>query len=219
MSVKKVSAYMDEVHGVKVSPSVILRMERQTAVLFDPSCREPKGQLRQDPVLRADETGFRIGGHNGGLWTFRHPNAVVYRIANRRGTDVVDEMIGGYRGRLIRDRWRPYDSLTYATHQLDALHGNRWLEQGEIKHRLERRPLLREGEAKLTKAGHPPEEFLRFNDGVRRILRNAILRSPAHPESPGRVRRKVAKAAHRGRTRLLREPWRDSDARRLSETH
>ncbi len=218
LSAQKTSAFREEAHGVAVSPSVILRMERHTAELFDPTYRELKARLLQVPVLGADETGFRIGGDNGWLWTFTHPNAVVYRIANSRGTDVVDEMIGGYQGTIIRDGWRPYDSLTSATHQLDALHINRWLEQGEVKHRLEPRPLLREVEAKLTSAGHPPEEFLQFADGVRRILRGTILWSDSHPEAPGRVRRKVARSAYRSMTRLLREPWRDADARRISET-
>jgi transposase len=66
-------------------------------------------------------------------------------------------------------------------------------------------------------AGRPPEEFLRFADGVRRIARGAILWSEGHPDAPGRVRRRVERSARRALTRLLNEPWHDPDAVRIAK--
>jgi len=117
----------------------------------------------------------------------------------------------------VQDGWKPYDTLVGAGHQLDLLHVNRWLEQAEMRHRVQPRPLLREDEAKLDSAGRPPEEFLRFTDGVRRILRETVLWADAHSEASSRVRRRVARAAHRAMVRLTKEDWRDLEAARISK--
>ncbi len=148
---------------------------------------------------------------------FSHLKAVVYRIAPSRGQDVVREMLEGYEGTLVRDAWDPYDCLTTAKHQLDLLHVNRWLERAEWIHRVEPRPLLKPVEAKLMSAGHPPDEFLRFANGVRRILRGVIHWSEGHPDASPRLRRRVEGSARRSLTRLLNEPWKDSDAVRIAK--
>lgn len=66
-------------------------------------------------------------------------------------------------------------------------------------------------------AGRRHEEFLRFADGVRRILRGVILWSEGHPDGSSRLRRRVERSARRSLTRLLNEPWRDSDAVRIAK--
>lgn len=217
LSVAKIAAYLEDAHGVPISPAGVLRMERHTAELSDTTYRKLKEEVRQVPVVGADETGFRIGGANGELWAFTHPNAVVYRIADTRGHTIVDEVLGGFRGTIVRDGWKPYDTLVDAGHQLDLLHVNRWLEQAEVLHRVRPRPLLREVEAELDSAGRPPEGFLRFPDGVRRILREAVLWADAHPEASPRIRRRVARAEYRGVVRHVREGWRDPEAVRIAK--
>jgi transposase len=66
-------------------------------------------------------------------------------------------------------------------------------------------------------AGRPHEEFLRFADGVRRILRGVILWSEGHPDAAPRLRRRVEWSARRVLTRLLNEPWKDKDAARIAK--
>lgn len=217
LSVTKIVDCLREGHGVRVSPAAVLKMEGWAAETLDPLYEALKRQLRAAPVIHGDETSFRIGGENGWMWVFSHLRAVVYRIAPSRAQDVVREMLEGYAGTIVRDAWDPYDCLTTAGHQLDLLHVNRWLERAEYLHRVEPRPLLKEAEAKLMSAGRPPEEFLRFADGVRRIARGVIVWSEGHPDAPGRVRRRVERSARRALTRLLNEPWKDSDAVRIAK--
>ncbi len=217
LSVPKIVDCLREGHGVVVSPAVVLKIERHAAEALGPLYEGLKEQVRTVPVVHGDETSFRIGGQNGWMWVFSHLKAVVYRIAPSRGQDVVREMLEGYEGTIVRDAWDPYDCLTTAKHQLDLLHVNRWLERAEWTHRVEPRPLLREVEPKLMSAGRPHEEFLRFADGVRRILRGVIHWSEANPEAPPRLRRRVERSARRVLTRLLNEPWRDADAIRIAK--
>lgn len=218
LSVDKIALYMEDAHGVALSPVTILRIERYAAELFDPTYRTLKDEVRRVPVVSADETGFRIRGQNGWLRAFTHPRAVVYRIAETRGQSVVREVLEGFRGTVVWDGWLPYDILNLANHQLDLLHVNRWLEQAEVRHRVEPRPLLLKAPPVFTSAGRPSEEFLRFVDGVRRVLRGAVVWADAHPEAPKGVRRKVAKAYYRSLLRLVNEPWHDEDAARIAQT-
>jgi transposase len=217
LSVPKIVDCLREGHGVEVSPAAVLKMERSAAEALGPLYEGLKEQVRTVPVVHGDETSFRVGGQNGWMWVFSHLKAVVYRIAPSRGQDVVREMLEGYEGTIVRDAWDPYDCLTTAKHQLDLLHANRWLERAEWIHRVEPRPLLKPVEAKLMSAGRPPDEFLRFADGVRRILRGVVHWFEGHPDASPRLRRRVEWSARRSLTRLLNEPWKDSDASRIAK--
>jgi len=217
LSVPKIVDCLREGHGVEVSPAAVLKMERSSAEALGPLYEGLKEQVRTAPVVHGDETSFRVGGQNGWMWVFSHLKAVVYRIAPSRGQDVVREMLEGYEGTIVRDAWDPYDCLTTAKHQLDLLHVNRWLERAEWIHRVEPRPLLKPVEVKLMSAGRPHEEFLRFADGVRRVLRGVIHWSEGHPDASARLRRRVEWSARRSLTRLLNEPWKDSDAARIAK--
>ncbi|MGI0155954.1 MAG: IS66 family transposase [Thermoplasmata archaeon] len=218
LSIAKIARFEQEARGIPLSTATILRMERSTAEQFDPTYRALRAELLTEPVVGADETGFRVGGGNGWLWAVTHPRGVVYRIAPSRGHDIVDELLDGYGGTIVRDAYAVYDRLVQASHQLDLLHVNRWLEQAEVRHRIRPRSLLHEEPPELTGPGRPPEEFLRFADGVRRILRGTIVWSDDHPETSLRVRRRVAQAALRAMTRLVSQPWTDEDAVRIAAT-
>lgn len=192
-------------------------MEQWAAEALGPLYESLKAQVRHVPVVHGDETSFRIGGENGWLWVFVHVTAVVYRIAPTRGQEVVKEMLEGFEGTLVRDAWDPYNVVTTADHQLDLLHINRWLERGEVLHRVEPRPLLKEVPAKLVSAGRPPEEFLEFADRLRGLLRTMVRWSESHPEAPRRERRRVHKGARRALAHLVLHPWKDRDAARISK--
>ena len=217
LSIEKVVDYLREGHGVELSTGTVLSIESWVAATLGPLYEKLKEQVREHQVVQADETSFRVRGKNGWMWVFVTLSSVVYRIADSRGQDVVQEVLNGFEGTLVSDAWKPYDSVLTARRQLDLLHVNRWLEKAEVEHRVEPRLLLRDAPAKMMSPGRPPEEFIRFADGVRRSLRSAILWSEAHPEAPGRVRRRVKKSAKRELVRFLKQEWHDADAIRIGK--
>lgn len=217
ISIEKVVDYMREGHGVELSSATVLSMESFVANALGPLYERLKDQVRGHSVVHADETKFRVRGENGWLWVFVTLSSVVYRIADSRGHDVVEEVLSGFEGTLASDAWKPYDVVTTAKRQLDLLHVNRRLEKAEVEKRLEPRLLLKDTPAKLTSAGRPPEDFIRFADGIRRILRETIRWSEDHPDAPGRVRRRVARSARRSMKRFLKEPWHDEEAVRITK--
>jgi transposase len=217
LSVEKVRMSLSESFGLSLSEASIIALEAWVAERLAPEYAKLRAEVKQAPVVGADETSFRINGQNGWLWVYEHLAATVYQIAPTRGRAAVLEVLEGFEGTLGHDAWDPYDAITTAEHALDPVHVNRWLERAEVRHRVEPRRLLSEAPAKLVSAGHPPTELLRFVDGVRSIYREAILVVKDRPEvSPTERRRAYRRATARMAT-LLREGWKDRDAVRIAK--
>jgi transposase len=217
LSAAKIVDYLESAHRIHLTTAAVLKMERRAAESLGPQYEALKAQVPLQPVIHADETKFRIGGENGWMWVFSHPEAVVYRIAPSRGQDVVLEVLEGARGTLVHDGWVPYDIIRTARHQFDLLHANRWLEREEILHGLEPRPLLQEVPAKLTSPGVLPKEFIDFTDKVRWLLRYSIEWSEGHPAAPMAERREFHRSMRWMMVDVLRRKWKDRGAARISD--
>lgn len=70
------------------------------------------------PALNVDETGWRTAGERRTLWTATTPQAAIFRVAEDRHRDRLDELIGSdYEGVVCSDRWWAYDHLDPACRQ------------------------------------------------------------------------------------------------------
>lgn len=75
-------------------------------------------QIQRSPVVAADETGWKVGGHLQWLWVFVTPQVTVYRIMDGRGYAEACAVLGpAFDGILLRDGWAPYRQFVEATHQ------------------------------------------------------------------------------------------------------
>lgn len=63
------------------------------------------------PAINVDETGWRTAGERRALWTATTPEAAIFRVAEDRHRDRLEELIGGYGGIVCSDRWWAYDYL------------------------------------------------------------------------------------------------------------
>ncbi|MGI0131150.1 MAG: IS66 family transposase [Thermoplasmata archaeon] len=217
LSVEKVRTSAKESFGLEISEASILALEAWVAGRLDTTYATLRAQVKEAAAVNADETSFRISGANGWLWVYTHLAATVYQIAPTRGHEAVLEVLEGYEGTLGHDAWDPYDWIESCAHQLDPIHVNRWLERAEVRHRVEPRPLLKEVPAKLTSAGHPPTEFLRFVDGVRSIYREAIGVVRGRERVPRAERKRAYRRAIQRMGALLRVEWADTDAVRIGK--
>lgn len=217
LSVEKVRVSAKESFGLEIGEAAILALEAWVAERLSPTYAMLRTQVKEAAAVNADETSFRISGANGWWWVYTHLAATVYQIAPTRGHEAVLEVLEGYEGTLGHDAWDPYDWIETAEHQLDPVHVNRWLERAEVRHRVEPRPLLKDLPAKLTSAGHPPTEFLRFVDGVRSIYRDAIGVVRGRERVPKGERRRAYRRAVRAMAAWLRIEWKDPDAVRISK--
>jgi len=62
-------------------------------------------------ALNIDETGWSTAGEGRTLWTATTPEAAIFRVAEDRHRDRLDQLIGDYSGIVCSDRWWAYDRL------------------------------------------------------------------------------------------------------------
>jgi hypothetical protein len=80
--------------------------------LFDPVVTGLLELLRQEDLIHADETGWRINGKNVWAWCFANPRIAVYLIENSRGSQVLREALGdSLPGVLVCDFYAAYNFL------------------------------------------------------------------------------------------------------------
>ena len=82
--------------------------EEASAAVAEP-CEELERQLRREPVLNSDETGYRTNGEKRWLWALVAPGFVFYKIAVSRGAEVLVQLLGAvFAGILCSDRCPSY---------------------------------------------------------------------------------------------------------------
>ena len=100
-----------DLFGISLSVgSVEAICQRASQVLAEPHealCAAVLGS----PAMNVDETGWATWGEGRTLWTATTPAAAIFRIAEDRHRDRLDELIGGYSGIVCSDRWWAYDHL------------------------------------------------------------------------------------------------------------
>ncbi len=95
------------------SAQVVLRLAKKSEATYE----QIRTSLRNSTRVRADETGWRIGGRLGWLHALVGEQATCYLIRRSRGAEVPAEVLTfDYAGTLLHDGWAPYQHFTQATH-------------------------------------------------------------------------------------------------------
>lgn len=84
--------------------------QRASAALEQPHERLAASVLGSS-AINVDETGWRTAGEGRALWTATTPEAAIFRVAEDRHRDRLEELIGDYEGIVCSDRWWAYDHL------------------------------------------------------------------------------------------------------------
>lgn len=123
MSKRNVQRLASEYLGVKLSVGCISRLEVGMSRALCKPVEDAKALLQEQPVVHADETGWRQAGKKAWLWTAVTSVAVIFLVRFSRGADVAKEMLGEhFSGRLVTDRWSAYRWVTLARRQLCWAH-------------------------------------------------------------------------------------------------
>jgi transposase len=100
---------LEQVLGVEMSLGSTQKCWEETSQAVAPACQELEEQLKDEPVLNVDETGWRRNADKRYLWAFVALHFVVYTIAATRGSEVLVRLLGAvFRGVLCSDRFRAY---------------------------------------------------------------------------------------------------------------
>ena len=101
---------LSDVLGVELSLGSVSNVEQQVSSVLAAPVEEAREFIRQQPVVHADETGWREDKGRAWLWTAASALVTVFTIARGRGAAVAKQMLGeDFSGFLVSDRWAGYD--------------------------------------------------------------------------------------------------------------
>jgi transposase len=104
-----VEALLAQVLGIEISLGSTQKCWEETSQAVAAPCQELENQLKNEPVLNVDETGWRTNGDKRYLWAFVAARYVVYTVAATRGSEVLIDLLGAvFRGILCSDRFSAY---------------------------------------------------------------------------------------------------------------
>ncbi len=123
LSFGKIVRLLRERFGLTVTRGGLVHAVHRAARQARPTYAALCATVRGSPVVTADETGWKVGGHNHWLWAFATPDTTVYAIEDGRGFAQAARTLGtAYAGVLQRDGWAPYRQFTQAAHQTCLAH-------------------------------------------------------------------------------------------------
>lgn len=104
-----VEALLGQVLGIEISLGSTQKCWEEASQAVAAPCRELEQQLKDEPVLNVDETGWRTNGDKRFLWAFVAARYLVYTVAATRGSEVLIRLLGAvFRGILCSDRFSAY---------------------------------------------------------------------------------------------------------------
>lgn len=123
LSKRKTQAVMDQVCGLSASASgwhyACWRMAQKCEDDYQRLIR----QARQADYLHSDETSWYMGSPKSWLWVFTNADQTLYKVADSRGRQVIQQVIGtGYQGVLISDCLNIYDDVNPVQQKCYAHH-------------------------------------------------------------------------------------------------
>jgi transposase len=109
--------------GLSVSPGGLTQAWKNLGGLLEDEYEAIGERIRTSAVLHADETGWRVNGVTFWLWAFATKQYCYYLIDRRRGSSVVQKVLGVlFPGILITDFWGAYNRIAAMAKQRCYFH-------------------------------------------------------------------------------------------------
>jgi transposase len=200
LSMRKTVAVLRDHFGLKLTPGGLALLGQRVGRTLEPEYQELAVQLRQSPVVHADETSWWVGGPGWWLWIFCTPVMTLYVVIQSRAAGVALGVLKeDFAGVLVSDCLAIYDGLNPLQHKCYSHHLKALSEacqahpQGGEGYLLQVRALLRTAIwLKALQAGAQPERF----EICRRNLRlraDALLDRPRAQLQEEKVRMRLWK--------------------------
>lgn len=112
LPVRQVARLFEQLPGLKVSPAAVSKQIGRLSKWLEGEYDRLKLVLRAAGVVHADETGWRINGQNGYLWTLTNDTHTLYHVNRSRSGKVIADLLGeGFGGTLVSDFYAVYDQF------------------------------------------------------------------------------------------------------------
>ena len=199
LPLRQISRLFAQLPGLAISPGGIVKQLKRLGKWLAKQYDRLKLALRLAGVVYADETGWRVDGRNGQLWTLTNGDHTLYHVDKSRGGRVIAELLGkafGADGQtLVSDFYAVYDQFD-ASMQKCLAHVLR-----ELRDIVAKRPELK-GHGFFKQCKRLMQDMLRLK------RRRKSFRKAAYVTRVGQMEKRLSELA--GRT------WDDPDADRLT---
>lgn len=173
LPVRQVQSYLATLHDLRLSVGEIVELAHDVRQQLQGPADKLLAQVRQQPVVHQDETGWRENGHNGYIWATASegPEAVrYYEYSPSRSHQVALRLLGAdFRGVLVSDFYAAYNLIP-------GLHQRCWTHLLRDLHALKEEHAAR-------------DEVVQWAQQVRQVYDDAKLWLDAHPQATAEQRR------------------------------
>jgi transposase len=119
----KTAAVLEQGWGLEVSRGGLCQAIQRVAKKAEPTYQALREEIRTEPSVTPDETGWKVGGQLWWMWAFSSSRMTVYAIQPGRGFPQAAAVLGeGFEGFLVRDGWGVYRQFGKAVHQTCLAH-------------------------------------------------------------------------------------------------
>jgi transposase len=106
-----VASALQRQFGLTITSATVLDITRRVADAGQPEYSRILASIRASPFVHCDETELRVGGRTYFVWVFATPSETLYVIRPTRGKCVPREVLGDYKGVIVSDGYRVYESF------------------------------------------------------------------------------------------------------------
>jgi transposase len=182
--------------GLSVSSGGLTQAWKNLARVLEGDYEAIGEKIRTSAVLHADETGWRVNGVTFWLWAFATKQYCYYLIDRRRGSSVVQKVLGVlFPGILITDFWGAYNRIAAMAKQRCYFH-------------------LFTELAKVDKRNHGAP-WKAFRKKLSRFMKDAVRLMERREALEAAVYERRKRRLHRRLDEIITQSHEDADAVRL----
>jgi len=130
LSKRQIEEVVSDLFGVTISLGAVVSAQQKVSEAVAPVVEEAKAYVQEQPVVHADETGWREGPREDGtpgrkrawLWVAVTQWVTVFLIHARRGAEGARALLGRFAGYLVSDRWNGYNGWPLRRRQVCWAH-------------------------------------------------------------------------------------------------
>lgn len=124
LTMRKTCKVLEAMGGLRITPGGLSQALGRVAEKVESDYGQLIERIRGSEAVFADETSWWVGGPGWWLWVFTTPEGItLYRVEERRGSEVVREVLGEeFGGVLVSDCLSSYDPVDYRKHKCIAHH-------------------------------------------------------------------------------------------------
>lgn len=167
ISIRHTCSIFQQLVGLRLTPGGLCQALDRVAARCRGEYEQLADQIRNSPVVYADETSWWVGEPGWWLWTFTTPERTLYRVEASRGGGIVSKTLGrSFAGCLVSDCGSMYNQMPCRkqkcfAHHLQAIKQARELQPVRFHEYLDEWQQFLGRVMALWKARPqlPPEEF------------------------------------------------------------